>query len=98
LRGSRFDPFGWTAERKQERRLIEDYERVIERLLPSLSSTNHATALEIVRLPEEISGYGPIKAARVDRAEAKARDLLVAFEQIDDQGAWSDQPWLIAAE
>ncbi|HCV45394.1 MAG TPA: indolepyruvate ferredoxin oxidoreductase family protein, partial [Deltaproteobacteria bacterium] len=54
LRGTAFDPFGKTAERKMERRLIEEYEQTIEELLRGLSKKNHALAVEIARIPEQI--------------------------------------------
>ena len=44
LRGTRLDPFGWTEERRMERRLIGEYRSMVEGLLPTLSPANHATA------------------------------------------------------
>ncbi len=47
LRGTLFDPFGKTKERKMERQLIQDYEQTIEELLRGLSDKNHSIATEI---------------------------------------------------
>jgi indolepyruvate ferredoxin oxidoreductase len=62
LRGTAFDPFGRTEERQTERALIADYRACIEELLAGLNAANHAAAVEIARLPEQIRGYGHVKA------------------------------------
>ena len=99
LRGSRFDPFGRTAERKMERQLIEDYLRLVERILPSLSAGNYETALALVSLPESINGYGPVKAARVEAAKAEEQVLLAEFESLDALAfSEMEDAWTIAAE
>jgi indolepyruvate ferredoxin oxidoreductase len=41
LRGTPFDPFGYTNERRRERRLIEDYERLLDSLPGTLSGLPH---------------------------------------------------------
>ncbi|MEO6624798.1 MAG: DUF6537 domain-containing protein, partial [Burkholderiaceae bacterium] len=61
LRGTAFDPFGRTHERRMERALIGRYRDSIEEVLRTLSAQNHALALEIARLPENIRGYGHVK-------------------------------------
>ena len=85
LRGTALDIFGRTEERKTERALIGEYRASLEEVIASLTATNHATALEIASLPEQIRGYGHVKernlaAARVRWAEllAKWRDPLAA--------------------
>src|SRR5262249_46758291 len=54
LRGTKLDIFGWTAERRMERQLITDYETTLEEILNKLSPSNHATALRLANLPDEI--------------------------------------------
>ncbi len=71
LRGTPFDPFGHTAERRAERALIGAYEIAIGELLPGLGSDNLALATEIARLPEEIRGYGHVKARHLAAARTK---------------------------
>ncbi|MFN3416940.1 MAG: indolepyruvate ferredoxin oxidoreductase family protein [Caldimonas sp.] len=61
LRGTPFDPFGHTEERKMERALIGRYKDTIEELLAGLNAGNLALAVEIARLPEQIRGYGHVK-------------------------------------
>ncbi len=79
LRGSRFDPFGWTAERRTERQLVRDYEALIEEILGKLTPANHATALRLAKLPEEIRGYGHVKDAAVAKVRKSWDSLLAAF-------------------
>eukprot|EP00752_Nemacystus_decipiens_P013156 g11645.t1 len=76
LRGTAFDPFGKTEERKMERRLIAEYEAVIDELLEKLSPASHALAVEIASVPEHIRGYGHVKEAHVETAKANEALLL----------------------
>jgi indolepyruvate ferredoxin oxidoreductase len=98
LRGTAFDPFGWTTERRSERRLIADYERTIETLLPSLSRSNLDTAIAIAKLPERIKGFGPLKTASIEACRPLKQKLLAEYY---DRGASTDRPaapQMIAAE
>jgi len=81
LRGTPLDVFGYTEERRTERALIREFEDTIARLLPQLSAQNHAVAIQIASLPEEIRGYGHIKAKSIVAARKKRDDLLAAFAQ-----------------
>jgi indolepyruvate ferredoxin oxidoreductase len=80
LRGGAFDLFGYTAERKMERGLITDYLAQIDDLVMRLSPQNHALAVELLRLPESIRGYGHIKDASVKAAADRKAQLLAAFD------------------
>jgi indolepyruvate ferredoxin oxidoreductase len=79
LRGSRFDIFGHTGERRMERQLIVAYKATIEELLGKLSLGNHALAVEIARIPESIRGYGHVKEHFLAGAIAKQAQLLAQF-------------------
>ena len=81
LRGSALDVFGYTEERKTERALIREYEATVERLLAELSPQNHAVAVQIASLPEEIRGYGHIKAKSIVAARKKRDELLSGLSQ-----------------
>jgi indolepyruvate ferredoxin oxidoreductase len=65
LRGTPFDPFGYTLERKTERELIVDYEQLLDCLLSGLTTTNLGDAVEIAALPMEVRGYGHVKHAAI---------------------------------
>ena len=79
LRGTAFDVFGRTAERRMERQLIADYRHMIEGLLPRIQPANVATAIELAGLPDSIRGFGPVKAANVEKAKRREQELLDAF-------------------
>jgi indolepyruvate ferredoxin oxidoreductase len=79
LRGTAFDPFGWTEERRTERALIGEYERTVDKLLAGLARENVALAVEIAALPEEIRGYGHIKAKSIAAARARQETLMQRF-------------------
>ena len=79
LRGTALDPFGYTRERRTERRLLERYEQVVSSLLDKLDHTNHAVAVEIASLPERIRGFGHVKARSIEDAERREAELLERF-------------------
>ncbi len=80
LRGSALDPFGYTQERRTERALISEYEDTVARLLARLNSQNQALALEIAAIPDEIRGFGHIKARNLAPARKKWQELLARYE------------------
>ena len=75
LRGTALDVFGKTHERRTERRLITDYEALIDELLPRLAVHNHAIAVELASIPEHIRGYG-VKDRHLKVAKAKEAELV----------------------
>jgi indolepyruvate ferredoxin oxidoreductase len=79
LRGTALDPFGHTEERHMERELIREYEQTVELLLGGLNAQNHAAALQIASLPDEIRGFGHIKKGNVEAARKKRQELLLRF-------------------
>ena len=79
LRGTAFDPFGRTAERREERALIADYESLVDELAARLDSANHAKAIELARIPEHIRGYGHVKQAHLAIARAKQAEALARW-------------------
>jgi hypothetical protein len=87
LRGTPFDVFGYTEERKTERALIGEYEQAVETLLTGLTRDNHALAVEIASLPESIRGYGHIKATSIAAARKKRDELLARFASGRDERA-----------
>ncbi|SSZ62812.1 indolepyruvate ferredoxin oxidoreductase [Bordetella pertussis] len=71
LRGTAFDVFGYTAERRAERALIEQYREQLGAILPKLNRGNLEHAVALASLPEEIRGYGHIKEAAMARADVR---------------------------
>jgi indolepyruvate ferredoxin oxidoreductase len=91
LRGTAFDIFGRTAERRAERRLIAEYEAVLDEIERRLSPDNHAAAAELARLPLDIRGFGHVKEANLTRVKEREAELLARFQA-------SPPPALAAAE
>jgi indolepyruvate ferredoxin oxidoreductase len=79
LRGTPFDIFGRTEERRAERQAIADYEAMLGEILAGLTAANHPTAVELAAVPLEIRGFGHVKEANRQRAAAKAESLMTRF-------------------
>ncbi|MGH8042168.1 MAG: indolepyruvate ferredoxin oxidoreductase family protein [Rudaea sp.] len=84
LRGGAFDIFGYTAERKQERALIADYFELVDELLAKLDREHLGLAVELASIPEQIRGYGHVKHAHLEKAQARRAQLLVAWRNPQD--------------
>jgi indolepyruvate ferredoxin oxidoreductase len=76
LRGTAFDIFGWTEERKMERQLIDDYRSLVEEIVDSVTESNIDLAKKLLSLPEEIKGFGHVKEANVAQVTASWQELL----------------------
>lgn len=76
LRGTRLDPFGYTAARRLERELIGWYCGLIEEVLPALAEESYGLAVEIAELPDGIRGYEQVKEAAAAQAKQRATRLL----------------------
>jgi indolepyruvate ferredoxin oxidoreductase len=79
LRGSALDVFGYTQERRTERALIEEYLATVEMVLGGLNTSNHALALELARIPEQIKGFGHVKARHLAAVRQKWDALKVQW-------------------
>jgi indolepyruvate ferredoxin oxidoreductase len=92
LRGTAFDIFGHSADRRLERDLIAGYEKDVAHVLTVLSPLTLDTAIELLSLPDCIRGYGPVKEKSVQ--DAKARYAQLAADLVNPPPA----PRQIAAE
>ncbi|MEO8278310.1 MAG: DUF6537 domain-containing protein, partial [Ideonella sp.] len=81
LRGGPFDIFGRTDERRTERALIVEYRDTIDELLTTLNADNRAAAAEIARLPEQIRGYGHVKARHLAAVRPKWAALMAKWRE-----------------
>ena len=86
LRGTPFDPFGRTAERRAERRLIEEYFETVDEIVAGLAPHNRVLAIELASVPERIRGYGHVKARNVAEAEAEKAALLARWREPASRG------------
>jgi indolepyruvate ferredoxin oxidoreductase len=83
LRGTPLDVFGYGEERRTERRLVADYERVVEELIASVDPQRVALAAEIASIPELIRGYGPVKERHLRAAKEHESELLARWRNPD---------------
>ena len=91
LRGTALDPFGYSEERKTERKLVADYEATLSEVLSRLNAENHHIAVGLAAMPEKIRGFGHVKARHLTAAKADEAALL-------EQLRASPTPLLKAAE
>jgi indolepyruvate ferredoxin oxidoreductase len=82
LRGTPFDMFGRTKERQLERRLINEYEALINEIVACLSPTNHQIAVELASLPAEVRGFGHVKEATLAQVKAREKTLLARLRSV----------------
>jgi indolepyruvate ferredoxin oxidoreductase len=79
LRGTPFDAFGMAEHRRLERRLIEEYEHLIDEILAGLGPESLELAVELASLPEHVRGFDLVKEEQLANARAKQSELLEAF-------------------
>ena len=82
LRGTPFDPFGYTAERRRERELIHWYEGILSELVAGLDRTRLPEAVSIASLPMDIRGYGPVKDEAIIKVQAEAARRVASFSRL----------------
>jgi indolepyruvate ferredoxin oxidoreductase len=81
LRGTAFDIFGRTHERRTERALIGEYRRSIDEVVAGLDAGNHARAVDIARIPEQIKGFGHVKERNLAAARVQWDKLIAEWRQ-----------------
>ena len=85
LRGGALDIFGKTDERRHERQLIEDYVKQLDEIVSKLTAANHAVAVQLASIPDEIRGYGHVKERSLVTAKAAEASLLQQFRSPQPQ-------------
>jgi len=80
LRGTALDPFGYTQERRLERKWIADFRGlVLDELLPYLSADNLADAVKVAEAAQAIKGFGHVKLGNIALAETRQSAALASF-------------------
>jgi indolepyruvate ferredoxin oxidoreductase len=79
LRGGSLDIFGKTTERREERQMIDDYIKELADICAALTPTNHAAAVALASVPDEIRGYGHVKEKSVAEARTLREQRTFAF-------------------
>ena len=81
LRGTPFDIFGYTAERRDERAAIGAFESLMKTVAAQLSADRLDIALALARLPQDVRGYGHIKTRNAHEAQLRQDALLAQWAQ-----------------
>ena len=79
LRGSMLDPFARSHDRKLDRELIADYERIVDEILVNLDLANHEAAIELASIPDQIRGFGHVRERYLASARPRQAALLEDF-------------------
>ncbi len=79
LRGTPFDPFRYSADRRLERRLLAEYEETLLLIAERVNNANYAAAVALAQYPEKIRGYGHVKAEAAGKATEEAARRREAF-------------------
>ena len=76
LRGTAFNPFGYTAERRMERALIAQYEADMAAWLPKAGAVDATALLALAELPLSIRGFGLVKEGNAAKAALRRAEIL----------------------
>jgi indolepyruvate ferredoxin oxidoreductase len=79
LRGTPFDPFGYSAERRHERAMIREYEADLREVLAGVTDATMPVAIELAELPLTVRGFGPVKEQAAALAATRRAELLAQF-------------------
>jgi indolepyruvate ferredoxin oxidoreductase len=82
LRGSAFDPFGYTAERKSERALISDYENLLDEIVTNLTPERFDIAIDLAGLPADVRGFGHVKDAHIKEMGTRKTALMERWSTV----------------
>ena len=85
LRGTILDPFFFSKERVQERKLIKEYEKDINLVLEKYNSSKHDACLALALLPLQIKGFGHVKNAAISNAELARKGIMEKLIKDHDQ-------------
>ena len=87
FRGSILDPFGYLPERRKERQLILNYQTLINEVIGNLSPESYDLAIELLKLPMQIRGFGHVKDKAIRKFELEERNILEKFRAISQHQA-----------
>jgi indolepyruvate ferredoxin oxidoreductase len=85
LRGTAFDPFSYSHERKLEQQLMQDYRKALAVTAKKFNIANHNKAVEIASLPEKVRGFGHVKEKAISQFNSDLRNLLNQLDHAPEQ-------------
>jgi indolepyruvate ferredoxin oxidoreductase len=80
LRGTSFDPFGYTQLRQVERALPDEYCTLVRNALPSIAA-NPSTVTAICELADVVRGYETVKLRNVEAFRKQAAELTAELSR-----------------
>lgn len=80
LRGTPFDIFGMTQERRRERHDLKNYIQHIEQVTTLLTSNNYSRARELLSLSAKLRGYGHVKDGNRDKLQSEEQRLIAQLK------------------
>jgi indolepyruvate ferredoxin oxidoreductase len=83
LRGTPFDIFGYTVERRDERAAIPEFEQAMRQVVAGLSSRRQSIAIELARLPQGVRGFGHVRASARSAASQRFAELMATYARAD---------------
>lgn len=84
LRATPLDVFGYTLERRTERRLAKEFSHILQQMALHLNRENYAQALELAALPMQLRGFGHVKAAHFPDYHSRLAELRSCFDPAAD--------------
>jgi len=79
LRGSWLDPFRHTAERQFHDSQLAEFTGLLKTIEEKLCRGNHALAVELISLQQQVRGFGPVKKENARRIHDQRKLLLQQF-------------------
>ncbi|MFV0293074.1 MAG: indolepyruvate ferredoxin oxidoreductase family protein [Paracoccus sp. (in: a-proteobacteria)] len=87
LRGTSLDPFGYMTERREERELINWYEALLSTLPAHVSDKTAVEVRQLLTIPQQMRGYGPVKQSAIAEHRSKAEAMLTALTDRQSYGS-----------
>ncbi len=81
LRGGPLDPFGYTAERRMERALRDEFFGVIDDLVTHAGQADFETLVKLASLPQRLRGFGHVKKANAEKYRHELKQAIKALRE-----------------
>ncbi|MBY4677548.1 indolepyruvate ferredoxin oxidoreductase family protein [Marinobacterium arenosum] len=81
MRGGLLDPFRHSADRKLDRQLLANYEALLDTLVRDTNADNHAVAVKLAALPNEVRGFGPVREQAAEKVAEQQKKFLAELKQ-----------------
>ncbi|WP_419908589.1 indolepyruvate ferredoxin oxidoreductase family protein [Hoeflea sp.] len=79
VRGTPLDVFSYHTERRDERRILREYEALVEEVVDTVNKDRLDAGVALLNYPQKTRGYGHVKGASITMAEAERETLKKAY-------------------